>query len=748
MNEISISPITDSINSQWKKNSPITEEKKQGFGTFLGVFVPSILMVFGVVIFLRLGWIVGQTGLSGAFLLITFSTLIAFLTTLSMASISTNIEVGKGGVYYLLSRSLGIEAGSAIGLPLYLKQCLSVAFCVIGFAESLHDLIPLWSITSIGLGTLLALTLLAYFSLKGALKVQLVIFFTLIASLASLFLGGGEMSAESTAIQTSAPSLGFWALFAIFFPAMTGLESSVSLSGDLRNPGKSLPLGTISALTTAYVIYMTIAWFLIDNVSLDLLRTDPFIIQAVAKVPALIILGIWGATISSALGGLLGAPRTLQALAEDGVVPRIFGKNFGKMQEPRIATLTTCLVALVGVYFGSVNLIAPLLTMITLICYAVLNFSAGLETLMANPSWRPRFRIHWSVSLTGGVLCLIAMIMIDSGYALSASALVGLIYFIAQRRQHQSSWNDIREGVLIFFSRFAIYRLTLSNSISKSWRPHFLVFAKENDGSLLQFSQAINQGKGFLTMASFVTTPSDKLEKKKIQRDLMEKLQAQGIQALVKVSYAEKIYLSMNQMIENYGLGPLRPNTIICGIHKGDDIENLACVINKAYESHCNMVILNSQNDSLESRLPSGDLHLWWHPYHKENGDFMLVLTYMLTRNSFWKKSKICLKALVESELDRQHALEQFEELIRNRRVPVDVEILVTSDPGKDYLKYISTFSNQASLVFLSLAPPSKDVSTEEYNAYLKSMVNFSQEFPSVVLVLSSEFTPLQDIFN
>lgn len=739
--------LPENLTQPWGK---IEAEEKKGFGTFLGVFVPSILMVFGVIIFLRLGWIVGQAGLYTSLLLISSATLIALLTTLSMASISTNIEVGKGGVYYLLSRSLGIEVGSAIGVPLYFKQCLSIAFCVIGFAESLHDLVPHWSITSIGIGTLFTLTLLAYFSLSGALKVQLGIFIALIASLASLFMGGHEMLPDMSHVAPSTlPSLGFWALFAIFFPAMTGIESSVSLSGDLKNPGKSLPLGTISALLVAYAIYMLLAWFLMANVSVELLVADPFIMQAVSKIPTLIIVGIWGATISSALGGLLGAPRTLQALADDGVVPRIFGKNFGKTQEPRIATLTTCLIALFGIYFGSVNLIAPLLTMICLICYGVLNFSAGLETLMANPSWRPTFRIHWSLSFLGGFLCIIAMVMIDSGYAIIASAFVSLLYFVALRRQHESSWNDIREGILLYFSRFAVSRLALSSSSSKSWRPHFLVFAKENDGALLQFSEAINQGKGFFTMASFVPTPlKNATEKQEIQKRIFAKLKEEGIQAFVEVNYAEKIYLSMNQMIETYGLGPLKPNTVICGLHKDDDLENFACVIKKAYQNHCNMVILNSQNDSLESRLIAGDLHIWWNPNHQENGDFMLILAYMLTRNNLWRKAKIFLKTIVDNEFKRQETYDYFSELSRILRMPFEIEIYVSENPKRDYLGYISNFSKEASLVFLSLAAPSSKIETEDYQSYLKSMVVFSQEFPSVALVLSSKFNPHRDILD
>lgn len=722
-------------------------ESNKKLGTFIGVFIPTILMVFGVIIFLRMGWIVGQ-GFSSSLMIITLATFITLITALSLASISTNIEVGKGGVYYLLSRSLGIEVGSAVGIPLYFKQCLSIAFCVIGFAESLHDLVPEWPITNIGITTLLSLTFLAYFSLNGALKVQVAIFIAIAASLTSLFMGSGESLPQNMG-DTNFETASFWTVFAIFFPAMTGIESSVSLSGDLRNPGKSLPLGTISALIVAYAIYMLIAYFLHIHVAQELLISNPFIVQAVAKIPSLIVIGIWGATISSALGGLLGAPRTLQALAEDGALPSFFAKSFGSSNEPRMATLFTALVSLTGIYFGSVNIIAPLLTMICLICYGVLNFSAGLETLMDNPSWRPRFRVHWTISFFGAGLCFIAMMMLAPGSAMIASILVFSIYTIAKRRQLRNSWDDIRDGILLFFSRFAIYRLALSDSISKSWRPHFLVFARSTEGALLHFSQAITQGKGFITMASFVTTPlKNEAEKRMIQNDLVKKLQEQNIQALVQVDYAKKVFASMHRMIENYGIGPLSPNTIVCGSHNIDDLENLASVIYKAHQRQCNMVIINSENESLESKIPTGDIHVWWHPSHKGNGEFMLVLAYMLTRNPEWKKAKICLKAFVPCETMRQQAIADYENLSQEKRIPLQIDVLVSPQPSQEYLKYVSTFSSDAGLIFLSLAPPAEETSSIEYAEYLKNILRFSQDVPAAALVLSSEFTPLQNILS
>lgn len=729
----------------------VVPEKKAGLGTFMGVFVPSILMIFGVIIFLRLGWIVGQAGLPSALAIISLSTFIALVTTLSMASISTNINVGKGGVYYLLSRSLGIEIGSAIGIPLYIKQCLSIAFCVIGFAESLHDLVPALSITTIGVITLLALTLLAYFSLSGALRVQVFIFIVLMASLVSFFMGGKEMltTHASPNLSLETQGLSFWVIFSIFFPAITGIESSVSLSGDLKNPGKSLPLGTVSALLFGYAVYMTIPIFLHTHIPRELLINDPFIMQAVAKVPALIVLGVWGATISSALGGLLGAPRTLQALADDGVVPRFLGKTFGASQEPRITTLLTCLIALCCIYFGSVNLIAPMLTMICLICYAVLNLSTAFETLMDNPSWRPRFRVHWGISMLGFAMCIMAMLMISPGYAILAALFISLMYLIAKKRAFQNSWEDIRQGVLVFFSRLAIHNLDQGELNSRSWRPHFLVFAKKEEHALLHFSKAISRNKNFITMASFVNSPFSEHTKKKLQNEIRQELQKHHIHALVQVNYSEQVHQGMLHMIENYGLGPLTPNVILIGSHKQDDLESLAVLIRTTYRKQRSLIIFNSKEESLNSLAPStNEIHVWEHPFHKSNGEFMLVLAYMLSRNPGWKKSKICLQKIVSCESERAQAQKDAKDLSIEQRLQLEINILVSSEPNQDYTKHIASISGKAGLIFLSLTPPKKESSPTEYAAYVKEMMGLVQTLPQSALVLSSKSGPFDDILN
>lgn len=751
--------IVDTYNKYFKPKldaSP-SEESSQKFGTFIGVFVPCLLMLFGVIIFLRLGWIVGQVGLPTSLFIITMATVITFISTLSMASISTNINVGKGGVYYIISRSLGIEVGSAVGLPLYLKQTLSIAFCCVGFAESLHDLIPSWSISSIGLGTLSVLTFLAYTSVKGALKVQVAIFIILIFSFLSLFTGGNLQPMHPDTFTPVTTTIGFWKIFAIFFPAMTGVESIVSLSGDLKNPSKSIPIGTIAATVVSFMAYISIAIFLAWHVPLDRLADDPLILQDVASVPSLIILGIWGATLSSALGGLLGAPRTLQAISDDGILPKFLGRTFGSTGEPRIATLVTFFLAFTGVYFGSINVIAPVMTMICLVSYGVLNLSSGFETLMSNPSWRPRFRVHWMISLAGALLCLLTMLMIDAGVAIVSLIGVIAIYLAVKKKKFHGSWADIRQGILMFISRFTIYELAYGPSFSKSWRPHFLVFTKSSEEyshNLLSFTEAISQSRSFLTMASFVSDINMSSEKKDRLSELIAKrFRSKNIHAFVNINEGEDIPFEMRQMLKYYGLGPLKPNTVIFGgIKSGHEAEEFSKTINCALSRCYNVVVVNDEKQlAVESHHEhiNNDIHVWWNDRDQDSSELMLVLAYMMQRNPCRKKCKICLKAIVSDERGRRGKINHLEELSLKLRLPLDIEVYVSLRQENEAFHFVKTFSSNADIVLMTLEKPDeKKTSNQSYADYLSDMSKVSDENPNLVFVLSSEHTPLDSILS
>lgn len=382
---------------------------------------------------------------------------------------------------------------------------------------------------------------------------------------------------------------------------------------------------------------------------------------------------------------------------------------------------------------------------------------------MGNPSWRPRFRVHWIVSLTGAILCLLTMLMIDSGAAILSLFLIIVIYFIAKYRNVSSPWDDIRQGVLMFLSRFAIYRLAYAEAgSSRAWRPHFLVFTdkpEEHSTNLIQFSQAISQNKGFLTMASILPIGQEENqaeeEKRKREKTLAQRLEKNNIHALVQINYADKVVAGMHQMIENYGIGPLMPNTVVFGgISQGESTTDFAKVIQSAHKKHCNVVIISDKNilnlkDGAEtSKAFHGDIHLWWDELSEKNTEFMLVLAHMLERNPAWKKAKICLKGTVSSELLRQEKLTEFKLFGEKKRLHCEAEVYIAKQGLQEQFELIKNFSHDAGIVFLSLRGPQNYASINDYALYLQEISQKSIGLPPSALVLSSEHTPSQIILQ
>jgi len=303
--------------------------------------------------------------------------------------------------------------------------------------------------------------------------------------------------------------------------------------------------------------------------------------------------------------------------------------------------------------------------------------------------------------------------------------------------------------MLMFFSRSAIYRLACAEGVSKSWRPHFLVFTgkpEEHSNNLVSFSQAISQSKGFLTMASFFSTPKySEEEKRKLSREMAERLQKHHIQALVEINYAEKVTLGMERMIEHYGIGPLVPNTIVFGgISREDETMEFSHVIQSAYRRDCNVVIINDKTTPQNLPTQSGDIHVWWDTTSQDNNEFMLVLAHMLQRNPAWRKSKIYLKAIVANEIFRQQKMEEFRLLAIKKRLSLEIEILVSTP--EEMLNLVKVFSKDAGLVLLGLRAPEE--SMENYTSYLQSMPHSTSDFPPTALVLSAANTPIGTVLN
>ena len=353
---------------------------------------------------------------------------ITTLTTISLSAIATNTKVSTGGVYFMISRTLGPDFGGAIGLTLFVSQAISIAFYVIGFSDALFGIISpegtelaimLASYKVPQLTSTVVICLLFALTFKGAgvaLKAQYVILVVLLLSVVS-FLVGGIMSFDADMLSTNMgmrpstelnPTMSFWMVFAIFFPAATGITAGANMSGDLKDPARSIPRGTFMAIGFTALVYLTQLVLLAGYTDQTTLTTSS---ESLGPDPAaafvaltnmsifgpLIIAGVFAATLSSALGSFLGAPRILQAMGQDKLLRPLeyFGVGHGPDNEPRRATVLSLALAIPIVWAGGLNAIAEVISMFFLIAYGMINLSAFVEGRSGNPSFSSSIQALW-----------------------------------------------------------------------------------------------------------------------------------------------------------------------------------------------------------------------------------------------------------------------------------------------------------------------------------------------------------------
>ncbi|HMA66521.1 MAG TPA: amino acid permease, partial [Desulfosalsimonadaceae bacterium] len=424
-------------------------------GTFAGVFTPSVLTILGIILFLRLGYVVGQAGLGRALGIIVLANAISVLTSVSLAAVATNMRVKGGGDYYLISRTLGLEFGGAIGIVLFLAQSVSIAFYSIGFGEVLAALVPF---SMPGLSQIIAavavllLFVFAWMGADWAARFQFIVMAILAAAIVSFFVGGAlRWDTARLAANFSAPADAqpFWVVFAIFFPAVTGFTQGVSMSGDLKNPGKSLPNGTFAAVGVSIAVYFVAAVFFAAALPADILATDYNAMKRVAAIDALVLAGVIAATLSSGMASFMGAPRILQSLAADRIFPFLlpFARGAGEMNNPRRGVLLSGGIALFTIALGNLNLIAPIVSMFFLISYGLLNYATYFEARAASPSFRPTFRFYdRRASLVGCLACLGVMLAIDVTAGIVALALLLAVFQYVKRTAGPARWADSRRS--------------------------------------------------------------------------------------------------------------------------------------------------------------------------------------------------------------------------------------------------------------------------------------------------------------
>ncbi len=730
------------------------------FGAFKGVFTPSILTILGVIMYLRIGWVLGNAGLPLTLLIVTMASTITFLTGLSLSALATNMKVKGGGAYYIISRSLGVEIGGAIGLPLFLAQALGVAFYIAGFSEAVVDVFPQLDATSVGVITLTLLTLVAFISADLALKSQFIVMTAIAVSLVSFFWGAATHSIAATSaaeVMTEAtPALRpFWIVFAVFFPAVTGIEAGVSMSGDLDNPAKSLPRGTLAAVVVGYLVYLLIPLslaYVVRNAAGELdrqrLLADLLVMSRVAHWEKAVVAGVWAAALSSAMGAILGAPRTLQAMARDRIVPRLLGRGFGRGNDPRIATVFCFAIALIGVMAGDLNLIAPILSMFFLTSYGLLNISAGLEELTKPPSWRPTFRVAWPLSLIGSLACFGAMFMISAGATIVALATVLTVYWAMKRRRLRARWGDMRIGVLMQIAQYAIYTLARTRLDERNWKPNILVLGGNPTSRwyLIELASAISQGRGFLTVATIVPESTSAERRLKMEQRIADFLDRKLVPGMAKVYRAESPLKGALKLATTYGFGPISPNTLLFGeTEKEANYRDFSSLVCSAQRNNLNLVIVREGEGKTEPNLDRGvRIDVWWGG-QQQNVGFMLALSHLLTGGEGWREATLNLRTIVSQPKaveGTEESLREFIDKVRLRANP-----LVTVRQSPNVFEQIRQDSQGADLVFLGMRHPEPEETDEEYAQYYADLLRHTDDLPPTALCMASEKIKFNAIF-
>jgi solute carrier family 12 sodium/potassium/chloride transporter 2 len=709
-----------------------------GFGTFAGVYTPSILTILGVIMYLRFGWVVGNVGLIRTLVIVTICTSITALTALSMAAIATDRRVRTGGAYYMISRSLGVETGGAVGIPVYFALAFSVALYTIGFAESVVRVFPAVDQRLLAAITTLVVAVLAIVSARLVIRAQYFIMAAIALSLISFAFGGPIESTELQLQPAAAPAAGFWVVLAVFFPAVTGIEAGVNMSGDLKDPSRSIPRGTLAALVTGYVVYMILPVFLSLRADASTLIEDPLVMRRMAFWGDAILLGVWGATLSSALGSILGAPRVLQALARDGVLPRwmrVLGRGSGEDDEPRVGTVVTLGVALGAVSLGELNLIAPILTMFFLASYFTVNLAAGLEGALGSPSFRPSFRVHWSLSLIGAIGCLVVMFLINALATLIAAVIIGGVFLWLERRELRTAWGDVRRGVLLSVARSVLLRLDDEEPDPKNWRPNLLVLsgAPTSRWHLIDLARSLTHNRALLTVATVLRSGSrDAGRRASLERTIREYLERRGVQAVVRVVEADGPFQGAQALVSSYGFGALVPNTILMGASEQEAVREAYCqTITTFHRARRNVIVL--RHDEERGYGDRRRIDVWWGGLQK-NGGLMMLLSYLLRTSMDWRRARVCVKLVVPNREAADAAGANLRSIIEGLRIGAEADVLVGR--REDFPRILRETSADADLVFLGLAPPDK---VPDFTAYYEKLQRTTAGLPPTAFVLAAE---------
>ncbi len=711
--------------------------KAKKFGTFGGVFTPSVLAILGVIMYLRLPWIVGQTGLWPVLGIIIIAHIITICTGLSVSSVATDKRVETGGSYYIISRSLGLPIGGTLGVALFVGFSFSVSLYLIGFAETFLNVfgmeLSLHNIRITGAIVLLLVTALTFISTSLAIKSQYLIMGAIVLSLLSIFFGSHDVQPQEPLMTPATDSLPWIALFAIFFPAVTGFQAGVSMSGDLKNPRKAIPLGTMMAILVGFLVYGGLALFFAFTVDRELLLHDPAVLFQISMVPELVIAGILAATLSSAMVSILGAPRVLQAVAMDRILPGFFARGHGASNEPRNALLVAFVIALTGIVIGELNVIARIVTIFFIITYGFLNITYAIES-WAGSDFRPSFKIPRFVSIVGALACIVVMIQLDIAALIVASVVLMALFGFLKKKELSLQSGDTWTGVWLSVVKTALARLMTSDKKTRHWRPNVMLFSggEKNRPHMIEMGRALVGKMGVFTNFELTEQPSGDILSgiKDLHMQGANTIRSAGM--FTRRHTCRDIYEGIDIIARVYGFAGFEPNTVLMGwARKTRSPEKYAQLVNSLQRQDYNCVFLHYDAEKRFGAYKSIDF--WW------NGDgreltLTLHLLRFITASDRWRTARIRLLAINNASTDAANYYNLINRFLEQYRLKAGVKVINNNLEQLSDEKIISAESRETDLTILELP----DFDKKEPTASFEKTNSLSQCVSACLFVSAS----------
>ncbi|XP_073810822.1 solute carrier family 12 member 5 isoform X2 [Danio rerio] len=825
-------------NNEGSRKKPVQAPR---MGTLMGVYLPCLQNILGVILFLRMTWMVGIGGVIEAFIIVLMCCSTTMLTAISMSAIATNGVVPAGGSYYMISRSLGPEFGGAVGICFYLGTTYAGAMYILGCIEILLVyIVPQAAIFKMeGLegaeaeaamlnnmrvyGTLVLsfMAIVVFVGVKYVNKLALVFLACVICSILAVYAGviktafeppvfpvcvlgnrtlvwkGFDVCAKVIERENATVTTKLWRLFCdseflnatcdtyftnnnvtemqgipgvmsgtlrenlfgnymdkgafiektglssvvepdsiptntnryvladitsfftmlvgIYFPSVTGIMAGSNRSGDLRDAQKSIPIGTILAITTTSIIYMSSVVLFGACIEGTVLR-DKFgeavrgnlVIGTLAwPSPWVIVIGSFFSTCGAGLQSLTGAPRLMQAIARDGIVPflRVFGH--GKANgEPTWALLLTACICESGILIASLDNVAPILSMFFLMCYMFVNLACAVQTLLRTPNWRPRFKFyHWTLSFLGMSLCLSLMFICSWYYAIVAMGIAGCIYKYIEFRGAEKEWGDGIRGLSLSAARFALMRLEEGPPHTKNWRPQILVLVnmdgelKVDQPRMLSLTSQLKAGKGLTIVGTALegTYLENHDQGQQAEQSLRKLMETEKVKGFSQVVISSNMRDAMSHLVQASGLGGLQHNTVLASWPRNwkqaEDHQSWRNFIELVRETTAgSKALLVPKNISAfpsnGERFTEGHIDVWWIVH---DGGMLMLLPFLLRQHKVWRKCKMRIFTVAQMDDNSIQMKKDLTTFLYHLRIDAAVEVVEMHDSDISAYTYEKT---------------------------------------------------------